>query len=104
VVAVEAGHTTPTADPIDRIKCQNRLLSDMHYGDLLSVDAERIVISVYSENFQEEKSLAQSKPYLRLVDGDEAFLVYAVDQAKEKGLPKQAPYGPCLQYQAIERR
>lgn len=101
VVAIEDTHTTPSADAKDRLACQAQLLRTMRYTDLRAIDADYLVLSTYEKDFKRERKLAESKPYLKFVEGNADFYVYQF--LPDKSDSKKLPYKPCVEYQKIEK-
>lgn len=104
VLAVEAGHMTPTADGISRIRCQERILQRFDYADLKEVGAHYVVLSAYSEGFTGQRDEANTKPYLKLTTGNESFLIYQflLDVKENGNMAAQRPYQACLDFRRNE--
>lgn len=104
VVGIEEGHTTPSADAVNRSLCQKYVIDSLRYTDLKAVDADYVVLSTYELQFKREKVLADNSPYLKRVASTNDFIVYqflpdnaTADQKAQK------PYEPCLTFQKVEQ-
>lgn len=101
VIAVEIGHSAVAADATDRLKCQEGLMKNLNYEDLMAVGADYVAIPSYAEN-RAEKSVADSKSYLDIVANNQDFYIYSFE--KTRNIMTAQPNIACIQYQQAERQ
>lgn len=101
VIAIEDTHTTPAADAADRVACQNFVMKHFDYQDLKAVHASFVALSLYSRTFENDKAIVDSSSYLQFVRANGDFTIYKF--LPDKGSSTEAPYGPCVQYQKVEK-
>lgn len=102
VLAIEPGHTTPSADVGNRLRCQAQLLKFFEYDDLAAVRADYVVLAKYEKTFMAQKTLADTKPYLKRAGENQDFYVYKFS-GKENAGKKIMPYPACWRYQQTEK-
>jgi hypothetical protein len=100
VIAIEVGHTAPTADAPDRQACQTYLMNHFDYADLQAVKASYVTIATYDPHFVKERAEISSDSYLHLMAHDSNFLVYSF--IKQPAHPIAKPDRACTKYQQVE--
>ena len=100
VIAIEEGHTTPSADAKNRIACQRQLMQTFMYSDLKSVKADYVVIAKYETKYKESKAIIDSKPYLEYVSQNQDFALYKFNEKVE--VADASPTAACRTYQVVE--
>jgi len=100
VIAILPGHTTPTADIIDRVNCQSAILKDFKESDLRAVGANFVVLSYWENNSLTKIKLADSSPYLKKVVQTQDYIVYKYDAGNVKTNEKPTP--SCINFRKVE--
>jgi len=100
VIAIEEGHTTPSADAKDRIACQTQLMQSFNYNDLNVVKADYVVIAKYEPRYKDQKAIADTKPYLVFAAENQDFYIYRFDE--QASILDSASTPACKAYQIAE--
>jgi hypothetical protein len=99
VVAVPLGHSTSSADTMNRLACHRYMMEGLGYDELASAGVSFVVFTKKSDSVV-TKQLADSKEYLKIVAENRDYIVYALK--KTAANPNHA-YAPCTLYQKNEQ-
>jgi hypothetical protein len=103
VIAVEYGHSALASDGDNRTRCEDYIMKNLNYVDFKAINANYLVVSSF-DDMKDETNLADSKPYLELIEADQYFKVYKFEKDLKPAISDDKPYGPCLLYQQNESK